>query len=130
MPESGGSIGGSKGERVVLGRNTPEGMVRFQWTGAEPDGMDDPDFAEACGAVWEGDCGGAPRGGGVAGGRTPRGAWGGFGGPGAGRGGWDAPVFAGPGGAVGEGDELVTYTPHPPRHNSRHWADEFLEDSD
>jgi len=45
----------SKGERVVLGRNTPEGMVRFQWTGAEPDGLDDPAFAEACGAVWEGD---------------------------------------------------------------------------
>ena len=44
-----------KGERVVLGRRTPEAMVPFQWTGAEPDGLEDPAFAEACGAVWEGD---------------------------------------------------------------------------
>ena len=43
------------GERVVLGRKTPEGMVRFQWTGAEPEGLDSTDFALSCGAVWEGD---------------------------------------------------------------------------
>jgi hypothetical protein len=46
---------GAKDERVVLGRRTPEGMVRFQWSGAEPEGMDDPRFAEACGAAWEGE---------------------------------------------------------------------------
>ncbi|HYR62270.1 MAG TPA: hypothetical protein VET24_06495 [Actinomycetota bacterium] len=46
---------GPQGQRVVLGRNTPDGMVRFQWTGAEPDGLDDTKFALACGAVWEGD---------------------------------------------------------------------------
>ncbi|MEA2533165.1 MAG: hypothetical protein QOJ93_976, partial [Actinomycetota bacterium] len=28
------------GERVVLGRKTPDSMVRFQWTGAEPEGLD------------------------------------------------------------------------------------------
>lgn len=42
-------------ERVLLGRNTPDGMVRFQWTGAEPEGLDDPRLALVCGAVWEGD---------------------------------------------------------------------------
>ena len=30
-------------------------MVRFQWTGAEPEGLDSTDFALSCGAVWEGD---------------------------------------------------------------------------
>jgi hypothetical protein len=30
-------------------------MVRFQWTGAEPEGLDSPEFALSCGAVWEGD---------------------------------------------------------------------------
>ncbi|MEA2534464.1 MAG: hypothetical protein QOJ93_2275 [Actinomycetota bacterium] len=43
------------GERVVLGRKTPDSMVRFQWTGAEPEGLDSTDFALSCGAVWEGD---------------------------------------------------------------------------
>jgi len=43
------------GERVVLGRRTPDGMVRFQWTGEEPEGMDSPEFALMCGAVWEGE---------------------------------------------------------------------------
>jgi hypothetical protein len=43
------------GERVVLGRKTPDGMVRFQWTGAEPEGMSSTEFAESCGAVWEDD---------------------------------------------------------------------------
>jgi hypothetical protein len=43
------------GKRVVLGRKTPDSMVRFQWTGAEPEGLDSPEFAVSCGAVWEGD---------------------------------------------------------------------------
>jgi hypothetical protein len=43
------------GERVVLARKTPDSMVRFQWTGAEPEGVDSIDFAVSCGAVWEGD---------------------------------------------------------------------------
>jgi hypothetical protein len=43
------------GERVVLARKTPDSMVRFQWTGAEPEGVDSADFAVSCGAVWEGD---------------------------------------------------------------------------
>ena len=30
-------------------------MVGFQWTGAEPEGLDDPDFARALVAQWEGD---------------------------------------------------------------------------
>ena len=30
-------------------------MVGFQWTGAEPAGLDDVDFSEALGAVWEGE---------------------------------------------------------------------------
>jgi len=41
--------------RVLLGHRTPDGMVRFQWTGAEPEGLDDPNFALSLGAVWEGD---------------------------------------------------------------------------
>lgn len=69
------------GERTVLGRRTPDAMVRFQWTGAEPEGMDDPELAQQCGAMWE-------------------------------------------------GAELVTYNLQHLRHNYRHWADEFLEDSD
>ena len=41
--------------RVVLARKTPDAMVRFQWTGAEPEGLDSTEFAVSCGAVWEGD---------------------------------------------------------------------------
>lgn len=41
-------------ERVVLARRT-SGFVPFQWTGAEPDGLDDLDAALALGARWEGD---------------------------------------------------------------------------
>ena len=41
--------------RVVLARRTPDAMVRLQWTGAEPEGLDSPEFAVSCGAVWEGD---------------------------------------------------------------------------
>ena len=41
--------------RVLLGRRTPDGMVKFQWTGAEPEGLSDPGFAENLGAVWEDD---------------------------------------------------------------------------
>ena len=30
-------------------------MVGFQWTGAEPEGLNEPYEAEGLGAVWEGD---------------------------------------------------------------------------
>ena len=46
---------GGEEYRVVLGRRTPYGMVKFQWTGEEPDGLNDPEFAENLGALWEGD---------------------------------------------------------------------------
>lgn len=42
-------------ERVVLGRRAPESWVGFQWSGNEPEGLSDIPFAEALGAVWEGD---------------------------------------------------------------------------
>jgi hypothetical protein len=41
--------------RVVLARRAPWSMVGHQWTGAEPEGLDDIGQAEALGAVWEGD---------------------------------------------------------------------------
>jgi hypothetical protein len=41
-------------ERVVLARRT-RGFVPFQWTGAEPEGLDELDTALALGARWEGD---------------------------------------------------------------------------
>lgn len=41
-------------ERIVLARRT-SGFVPFQWTGAEPEGLDDADVAMALGACWEGD---------------------------------------------------------------------------
>jgi hypothetical protein len=44
-----------EGDRVVLARSTPHAFVKFQWTGAEPEGLDDPEWAEALGAVWDGD---------------------------------------------------------------------------
>ncbi|GAC1369727.1 MAG: hypothetical protein NVSMB32_14420 [Actinomycetota bacterium] len=43
------------GERVVLGQRTPQAMVTFQWTGAEPEGLSETRFAESLGAIWEGD---------------------------------------------------------------------------
>ncbi|HLI55700.1 MAG TPA: hypothetical protein VKY26_01585 [Actinomycetota bacterium] len=43
-----------KGERVVLGRRTPDGMVNFQWTGNEPEGLNDVHLCELLGASWEG----------------------------------------------------------------------------
>jgi hypothetical protein len=46
---------GLQGERVVLARKEPRTMVGFQWTGQEPAGLNEPEFAEALGAVWEGD---------------------------------------------------------------------------
>jgi hypothetical protein len=42
-----------KGDRVVLGQRTPNAMVAFQWTGAEPPGLSDTRLAEMIGAVWE-----------------------------------------------------------------------------
>lgn len=41
-------------DRVVLGQETPDGMVRFQWSGKEPEGLSDTRLAEMIGAVWEG----------------------------------------------------------------------------
>lgn len=41
-------------ERVVLARRT-HGFVPFQWTGAEPEGLDELDTALALGARWEND---------------------------------------------------------------------------
>jgi len=43
------------GKRVVLGRRDDTTMVGFQWTGAEPEGLNEPYEAESLGAVWEGD---------------------------------------------------------------------------
>ena len=42
-------------ERVVLGRTNARTWHGFEWTGAEPDGLWDPDDAVALGALWEGD---------------------------------------------------------------------------
>jgi hypothetical protein len=42
-------------ERVVLARKDARTMVGFQWTGLEPAGLNESDFAVALGAVWEGD---------------------------------------------------------------------------
>jgi hypothetical protein len=44
-----------RGDRVVLACRDPRTMVGFQWSGMEPVGLNEPDFAEALGAVWEGD---------------------------------------------------------------------------
>ncbi|MHB8613123.1 MAG: hypothetical protein ACYDAL_11945 [Candidatus Dormibacteraceae bacterium] len=46
---------GVQGERVVLARKDPRTMVGFQWTGKEPPGLNEAEFAEALGAVWEGE---------------------------------------------------------------------------
>lgn len=43
------------GQRVVLGRRGTTSMVRFQWSGNEPDGFSDVETAEELGAKWEGD---------------------------------------------------------------------------
>ncbi len=42
------------GERVVLAHRA-DGFVRYRWTGAEPEGLDDADIAVQIGASWEGD---------------------------------------------------------------------------
>jgi len=46
---------GVAGERVALARKDRRTMVAFQWTGQEPAGLNEAEFAEALGAVWEGD---------------------------------------------------------------------------
>ncbi len=46
---------GVEGERVVLARKDARTMVGFQWTGLEPAGLNESDFAVALGAVWEGE---------------------------------------------------------------------------
>lgn len=48
MPEAGE-------QRVVLGRTDDSTFVGFQWTGAEPEGLNDAEEAVALGAIWEGD---------------------------------------------------------------------------
>jgi hypothetical protein len=40
-------------ERVVLGRLDPTTIVGFQWTGAEPEGLNDTRLAQVLGAFWE-----------------------------------------------------------------------------
>lgn len=41
-------------ERVVLGRRE-RSMIKFRWSGDEPDELNDVELAERLGAVWEGD---------------------------------------------------------------------------
>lgn len=43
------------GQRIVLGRKGTNSMVRFQWSGDEPEGLNDVGWAEELGAKWEGD---------------------------------------------------------------------------
>ena len=43
------------GQRVVLGHRGATSMVRFQWSGDEPAGLTDIEWAEELGARWEGD---------------------------------------------------------------------------
>jgi hypothetical protein len=43
-----------EGSRVVLARKE-NSMMRYRWTGAEPEGMSDIEVAEELGARWEGD---------------------------------------------------------------------------
>lgn len=46
----------AEGERVVLGRRDKSNtMVPFHWSGDEPDGLNDVEWAEELGAKWEGD---------------------------------------------------------------------------
>lgn len=42
-------------ERIVLGRRNANTWHGFEWAGAEPDGLYDPDQAVTLGARWEGD---------------------------------------------------------------------------
>ncbi|MDQ1392588.1 MAG: hypothetical protein QOF30_1565 [Acidimicrobiaceae bacterium] len=44
----------SSGPRVVLCRRE-KSMVRYRWTGSEPNGMFEVELAEELGARWEGD---------------------------------------------------------------------------
>lgn len=41
-------------ERVVLGRRE-QSMIKFRWSGNEPDELNDLELAEKLGATWEGD---------------------------------------------------------------------------
>jgi hypothetical protein len=40
---------------VVLAHRTPRAMVPLQWTGAEPEGLNDLEWAATLGAAWEDD---------------------------------------------------------------------------
>lgn len=42
------------GKRVVLGKRE-NSMVGFRWSGQEPDGLSEVEWAEELGAKWEGD---------------------------------------------------------------------------
>jgi hypothetical protein len=42
-------------DRVVLAVKNPRIMAAFQWSGREPAGLDELAFAEALGAIFEGD---------------------------------------------------------------------------
>ncbi len=42
-------------DRVVLGHKDDMSWSGFQWSGAEPEGMNDPEVAEQLGATWEGE---------------------------------------------------------------------------
>lgn len=44
----------AEGDRVVLGVKE-DTFAGFSWSGAEPEGLYDPEMAEELGAVWEGD---------------------------------------------------------------------------
>lgn len=47
--------GGVENERVVLGRKNPTSWIGFQWTGEEPEGLNEPKQALHLGAEWDGD---------------------------------------------------------------------------
>jgi hypothetical protein len=42
------------GERVVLGKRV-NSMVKFRWSGNEPEGLDEMEHAEELGTRWQGD---------------------------------------------------------------------------
>jgi hypothetical protein len=52
MPDSDKEF--QSGERVVLGKRA-SGMTPFRWSGNEPEGFSDVEWAEELGAQWEDD---------------------------------------------------------------------------
>lgn len=49
------SDGRERGERVVLGQRNESSMNPFQWSGKEPEGLSDVEWAEELGDKWEDD---------------------------------------------------------------------------